>query len=897
MPELPNGTVTFLFTDIEGSTALWERDRKAMAQAVDRHLALLRIAIGAHEGILFKIVGDAVQAAFPVARQALTGAVEAQRAFQTEPWSDPPGPLQVRMALHTGEAHPHDGDYLASPLNRLARLLAAAHGSQILLTQAVQQLVRDDLPPEVALKDLGTHRLRDLQEPEAVFQAVAPGLPERFPPLRALPSYPTNLTAPPTALLGRGEEVAGVLQLLAEGTRLVTLTGPGGSGKTRLAQEVAAEALERYPDGVFFVDLAPIRAADYVVPTIASVLGVREHPEEPLPKTLNRYLAERWMLLVLDNCEQVLEAAGNVAALLAQCPQLAVLATSREPLRVRGERVVPVSPLPLPDLQRLPDLPALAQVPSVTLFVERAQAVDPSFALTEDNASATAAICWRLDGLPLAIELAAARVRLLPPEALLARLERSLPFLTRGARDAPARQRTLRETIAWSHALLSSAERALFRRLSVFVGGWTVEAAEAVTNPDGTLDVLEGLANLVERSLVRRVEEAAGELRFGLLETIREYGLEQLHASGEALAMRTAHAAYVLALTEQAEPGLFGGQERTWLARLDTELDNIRAALAWSATGPNAATGLRLGASLWWYWHMRGLESEGRRWLDQALARRAEVSPDVLVNALIVAGTLAVFQRDDEQGRVLLEESLVLARERADTFRIARAQCMLGALHAWRGDAEPGRALLESCLPVFRELHNATWTGFTLVFLGYTAMLKNDFEQAIQLMDENLAVTQGSGWRSGQAMALGALGMAARGRGDYAQAASLSRAALALRWEHANLPGTAEELVSMADVAAGLGDPERAVRLLGAAARLRESHGLPGLEAYNAAHDKVVRTTRTALGDDGFAEAWAAGQALRLEEAIAEAMAEAEDPVVATPPPSTGRSGPRPDQA
>jgi predicted ATPase/class 3 adenylate cyclase len=894
MVNLPRGTVTFLFTDIEGSTALWERDRQAMAAAVDRHLALLRAAIEAHCGVVFKVVGDAVQAVFATAPHALAAAVDAQQALQATSWPEILGPLRVRMGLHAGMAEPVDGDYLTPSLNRLARLLAAGHGGQVLMSATFHHLLEGDLPLGTRLRALGRHRLRDLLEPEEVFQVLAPGLEHEFPTLRSLPHHPTNLTAPPTTLIGRNEELAAVGGMLAsDDVRLITLTGPGGTGKTRLALEIGAEVLDRFSDGVFFVDLAPVRDPTFVIPAVASVLGVREIAGEPLRVTLGRALAERRMLLVLDNFEHVLEAAADVAALLARCSQLVNLVTSREPLRVRAERVFPISPLSLPDLQRLPDLAALAQVPSVALFVERAQAADPAFTMTEENASAVTGICRRLDGLPLAIELAAARVRLLPPDALLARLERSLPLLTTGARDAPARQRTLRDTIAWSHDLLAPDDQVLLRRLSVFAGGWTLDAADAVANAEVHLDVLDGLGRLVERSLVRQVEEAAGEPRFGLLETIREYGLEQLNASGEEGAMRAAHAAYVLALTERAEPGLISGQERVWLARLDAELDNIRAALAWSAHGPDAATGLRLGASLWWYWHMRGLEIEGRRWLDQALARRAEASPDVLAQALLAAGILAVFQRDDERGRALVEESLVLSRELADTFDIARAQCILGVMHVWRGEADPAHALLTISLPTFQAFHNATWAGFALMFLGYTAMLRDDFEQAIPLLDQALAVHQGSGWGSGQAMTLGALGVAERGRGDYARAASLSRAALAIRWERANLPGTAEELVSMADVAAGLGDPERAVRLLGAAARLRESHGLPGLEAYNATHDKVVRTTRLALGDNVFAEAWAAGQALRLEEAIAEAMAVAGERVVATPSPSTGPIAPR----
>jgi class 3 adenylate cyclase len=485
MADLPSGTVTFLFTDIEGSTALWERDSAAMQRAVERHLAILRDAIAAHDGVLFKTIGDAVQAAFGTASQALAAAIVAQAALQAEPWPDPPGPLRVRMALHAGVAEPVAGDYLAPSLNRLARLLAAGHGGQILVTEVVRRLLEGPHPAQATFRSLGEHRLRDLLEPEEVFQVVAPGLEQRFPPLRSLPSHPTNLAAPATPLIGRDAEIGEILRLLEGEARLLTITGPGGTGKTRLALEVAAEALSRFPDGVYFVDLSPLRDPVYVTPTIAGVLGVREAASEPLRDTLARYLAQRRLLLVLDNCEHVLEAAFDIVALLAAAPHLAILATSREPLHVQAEQEYPLAPLPLPAAQSEADLATLSRIPSVALFVARAQAIDSRFALTAENAVAVAAICRRLDGLPLAIELAAARVRLLPPAALLARLERRLAILTGGARDLPARQRTLRDTIAWSHELLTPEEQLLFRRLAVFVGGFTLEGAESVGGSEG----------------------------------------------------------------------------------------------------------------------------------------------------------------------------------------------------------------------------------------------------------------------------------------------------------------------------------------------------------------------------------------------------------------------------
>ncbi|HEX2280698.1 MAG TPA: adenylate/guanylate cyclase domain-containing protein, partial [Thermomicrobiales bacterium] len=467
MVELPRGTVTFLFTDIEGSTTLWERDRNAMAAAVARHLTLLDAAIAAHGGVHFKTVGDSVQSAFRTAPQAIAAALDAQRALLAEDWGAI-GELRVRIALHAGEAEPDQrGDYLSAPLNRLSRVLATGHGGQILLTQAVQQLSRGALPAGGELRDLGQHRLRDLLEPEQVFQLAHPDLPADFPALRSLDVRPHNLPLQPTPFLGREREVSDVVaRINRPEVRLLTLTGPGGTGKTRLALQAAAELLDDFADGVFFVPLATLSDPALVPSAVASALGVREDRERSLPKQVQETLAPKELLLILDNVEHVIDAAPGIGEMIGAAAGVKVLATSRLPLRLRAEREYPVAPLGLPRRRPPPSLEQLSQYEAVRLFIDRAQAVKPDFAVDNENAPAVAEICHRLDGLPLAIELAAARVRLLPPQAMLTRLEQRLPLLTGGARDAPARQRTLRDTIAWSYDLLEPDEQTLFRRLA-----------------------------------------------------------------------------------------------------------------------------------------------------------------------------------------------------------------------------------------------------------------------------------------------------------------------------------------------------------------------------------------------------------------------------------------------
>src|SRR5215218_2543278 len=576
----PTGTVTFLFTDIEGSTGLWERDSSAMQAALARHEEILHSAIGAHRGYVFKTVGDAFCAAFPTAPEALEAALYAQRALFAEEWPKEIGQLRVRMALHTGAAEARGGDYFGPPLNRVARLLSAAQGGQVLFSVATQELVRDQLPTGAELRDLGEHRLKDLIRPEWIFQLVARGLPAEFPPLRTLEGRLNNLPLQVTPLVGRERVVDEVRRrLLRPELRLLTLSGPGGIGKTRLALQAAAELLDEFQDGVFFVPLATVTDPQLVVSAVMGTLGVREVGDLSLVETLKRYLRDKQMLLVLDNFEQVLAAAPVVTELL-EAPRLKVLTTSRTALRLYGEQEYAVPPLAVPDTGRLPEPEALSHYDAVKLFIERAEAAKADFSITNENAPAVAEICARLDGLPLAIELAAARVKLLPPRAMLGRLGRRLKLLSGGARDLPERQRTLRGAIEWSHTLLEEGEKTLFARLAIFSGGRTLEAIEAVCDAQGDLpmDAFDGVSSLVDKSLLRQEEGPEGEPRFMMLETIHEYAREKLRESGEAEEIGHAHARHFLGLAEEAE--LTGPEQAWWLERLEAEHDNLRTTLA-----------------------------------------------------------------------------------------------------------------------------------------------------------------------------------------------------------------------------------------------------------------------------------------------------------------------------
>ncbi len=667
--DLPTGTITLLFTDIEGSTRLLQQlgDRYESVLADCRRL--LRRAFQAHHGQEVDTQGDSFFVAFARATDALSAAVEAQRALASHAWPEGTA-VRVRMGLHTGEPSLTPGDYVGLDVHHAARIMSAGHGGQVLLSQTTHDLVEYDLPEGVSLRDLGEHRLKDLVRPIHLFQAVISDLPADFPPLKTLDTHSHNLPVQPTPLVGREREVATVCELLRrQEVRLVTLTGPGGIGKTRLGVQVAAELSELFVDGMFFVDLAPLSDPTLVVHTIAQRLGIWEGTGQSLLERLKEVLHKKQLLLLLDNFERVRRADVQVADLLTACPRLKVLVTSRARLDVRAQQLFSVPPLALPDTKQLHDLTALAQCEAVTLFLQRARAIEPNFQLTTANARAVTEICAGLDGLPLAIELAAARLKLLPPQALLERLAQPLHVLTSGARDAPARQQTLRNTIAWSYDLLSAQERCLFRRLAVFAGGCTLEAVEAVCEAPGdeTGKVFDGVASLIDKSLVQQRAQREEEPRLVMLETIREYALECLESAGETEAIRQAHAAYYLALAEEAAPELQGPQQATWLERLELEHDNLRAALEWfierGGPGSSREMALRLGGALSEFWIVRGLFSEGRTFLERVLAGSEGVGASMKAKALSATANLAFMQSDDDWAEALSQESLVLYRE------------------------------------------------------------------------------------------------------------------------------------------------------------------------------------------------------------------------------------------
>src|SRR5438105_1845014 len=568
--DVPTGTITLLFTDIEGSTLLLQHVGEQYSRVLAQCRQLLHAAFQPFHGNEADTQGDAFFFAFARATDAVSAAIAAQRTLASHTWPEGAA-VRVRMGLHTGEPQRTAEGYVGLDVHLAARLMSAGHGGQVLLSQATRHLVEHHLPDGVSLQDLGEHRLKDLQQKSHLFQLVIAGLPADFPPLKALDTHPHNLPVQPTPLIGRQREVAAVQQLLLrEDVRLLTLTGPGGSGKTRLGLHIAAELSDHFTDGISFVNLAPIGDAELVVPTIAQTLGVKEVPTRSMVEQLQAFLREKLLLLVLDNFEQVVSAAYILSDLLARCSHLKLLVTSRTVLHLAAEHEFAVPPLSLPDLNHLPDLVTLSQYEAMALFIARAQALKPDFQVSNASAPAVAEICTRLDGLPLAIETAAARIKLLPPPALLARLGQRLTVLTSGVRDAPARQQTLRNTIDWSYQLLDTDEQRLFRRLSVFVAGCTLQAIEgvcaALDSQTPAVSVVAGVACLTDKSLLRQIEPEAEEPRFVILETIREYGREALEASGEAEVTHQAHAAYYQALAEEAERAWNGPQQAGWLA-------------------------------------------------------------------------------------------------------------------------------------------------------------------------------------------------------------------------------------------------------------------------------------------------------------------------------------------
>jgi len=741
------------------------------------------------------------------------------------------------------------------------------------------ELVREQLPPDAELYNLGDHQLKDLTYSERIFQLVTHDLRADFPPLRTLDQHQTNLPLQPTALIGREHEVAQVCALLrGSDTRLLTLTGPGGTGKTRLALQVAAEFLDSFADGVYFVALAPIRDPALVIETIAATLGVKEGGDQPLLTLLKRHVREKQILLVLDNFEQVSDAAPLVAELLEAAPRLKALVTSRACLQIYGEAEFPVPPLALPDPRRLPPLERLTQYEAARLFIERARAVKPDFAISDENAPAVAEICVRLDGLPLAIELAAVRIKVLTPAALLARLSRRLHVLTGGARNLPARQQTLRDAIAWSHELLPEVEQALFARLAVFVGGCTLEAVEAVCKADDDLvsDPLDTIQALVNNSLVRQEVRGNAEPRLHMLETIREYALEQLVARGEEAALRNRHASYYLNLAEAAQPRLDTDQQEAWLDRLDAEHDNLRAALAWALERGETELAVRLSTALWRFWEMRGYFTEGRRWLSTVLDQSHEV--DVALQAAVysAAGTMAYHQRDHAQAIRCHQQALDLYPSLADKRGIAFTLNNIGVQWLEQGDFAPAIEHFTESLVLTQELGQTRTSAYTWHNLGEMARWQGDYAQAAVLYSQSLAVLRTLGDHWAACYSLVGLGKVAGYQGNASQATEFYQEALALCQEQDHRELLAECLDGLAHSAARLGQGVRAARLSGAAEQLRVVIDAPRAVVENQWYAEAVEVVRAALDPLTYERVWLEGRRMPIEEAIAYAMSSAE---------------------
>jgi predicted ATPase/class 3 adenylate cyclase len=869
MPDLPTGTVTFLFTDIEGSTNLARALADRWPGALQQHHEIVRRAIRAHDGIDIRTEGDAFFAVFHSAVDAMAACAEAQRKLAEHSWPSD-GPVRVRMGLHTGEGRLGGDEYVGLDVHLAARIAAAGHGGQVLISEAARALVGDKLPDGVILRDLGAHRLKDFDEPQHIHQLMIDGLPSDFPPIRSL-EIPTNLPVRLTSFVGRERELASVTQIL-ESARLVTLTGPGGTGKTRLSLEAASGIRERFPDGVFFVDLAPITDPALVPSAILTTVRTRggAGPRSELER-LQIELRDRETLLVLDNFEQVIEAAPAVAAILGAARRIRVLATSRSPLRLEGEREIPVAPLDLPGAAEALSPRDLSRFEAVALFADRATAVDPGFAIDEDNAGVIVEICRRLDGLPLAIELAASRLRVLSPPAMLERLDRALPLLSGGPRDLPDRHRTLRDTIDWSYRLLPPAVALLFQRLCVFAGGFTIAAAESICDPGTALEmgVLEAIEALLDISLLRRGEAMGGPDRFEMLQTIREYGLDQLQSGGEAEEVQRRHARYFLDLAEAAEPGLRGPDLERHLGMLHVEHDNLRAALAWALQADQGDVALRLVSALWRFWHLHGDFASGRRWAEQALALpSAAARSRTRAKALLAAGNLAYWQIDKPAVSAWLGDALAVFEELGDEAGIAQGTYDAAFGLGLAGRHDEAIDMLLASKAQFEKHGDRRAVADSLFGLGLMYLLRGDIETARDTGEEALAIHREVGDVFGVVSSLCVVGPAATQLGDLDTGRACFMESLAIDEAFGERTGVALSLDNLAALEITVGNVVRALRLAGASEAIKEGVGGQAPPDLITLPDPRERA-RLLLSEGQVQAAWEEGRAMSMEEAIA----------------------------
>ena len=877
--ELPSGTVSLLFSDIEGSTVLLSRLGATYAQALDGQRQVLRKAWADHGGTELGTEGDSSFVVFSTAEAAVAAATQAQRTLAAFEW--PAGEqVRVRMGLHTGTPTEHDGGYVGMDVHRAARIAGSAHGGQVVLSEATAKLVVGCLPGGVAIRDLGSYQLKDIASPERLFQLTIDGLCSEFPPLKTLGAS-SSLPRSATPLVGRDGELADLTELLGSpDVRLVTLTGPGGSGKTRLAIAVASALVQRFPDGVYFVPLAAVTTAEVMWTSIGEVLDVP--PEGRIPPGFFEHVAHRSALFVLDNVEQIEAADEVVAELLNAAPQVVVIATSRRPLHVPAEHEHPVPPLELPDDATLEDAGASG---AIQLFVQHARKVRPSFQLSSGNVADVVEVCRHLDGLPLAIELAAARSKLLSPAALLMRLDKALDLAATG-RQGPSRQKTLRDTLAWSYDLLGQQQQSFFRRLGVFAGGADLDAVEAVATSDahsGSNDAFGLVAELVDASLINVTDAADGEPRVGMLETVRAYALDQLTATGELDEIRQRHAQHYLHLAERLSPLLSGEEYLIVRARFDTEHDNFREALAWTLRADPASDvedldpqlGLRLCWAMGPFWQYGGYWAEFRRWFEQAVSHAGEADSVDLASGLAALGHIVLQAGDLDRAHWYATASVSMLRRLNDTSRLGLALRTLAWVEQERGHSHAARALYEEAVSAARAssdipiLRGCLWS-----FADFEAQQGN-FERFTELINEAIA--------------------GARADGDYAWALTyeVSKAwvlrlmgepeeaqqrILHLIPEHLRI-NEPEVLVDITEayaaVLADLGNHLAAVRLLGAADAMRERQAAPRLPTHEAEIAEQVAKTRAALSDEEWQDAYHAGRNTPLDNALAQARAAA----------------------
>ncbi|HLO18861.1 MAG TPA: adenylate/guanylate cyclase domain-containing protein [Anaerolineales bacterium] len=905
MGTLPSGTVTFLFTDIEGSTQLWEQHPESMKEALAKHDSILREAIESNNGYVIKTTGDGVHGVFEKAFDAIQATLSAQRNLK--------GPIhdiqiKVRMGLHTGEAELRASDYHGQVLNRAARLMAVGYGGQTLLSSITAELVREHLAADISLLDLGEHRLKDLVRPEHIFQLMAPDLPKEFPALKSLNALPNNLPSQLTSFIGREREMQEAKELLAS-ARLLTLIGPGGTGKTRLSLQLAAEQLSEFRDGVWLTELAPLTDPTFIISTIATVLGLHEVPGVPLTTIVLDFLRAKQLLLILDNCEHLIEASAQIVdQLLHGCSELKIIASSREALGVNGETVYRVPSLSLPDLSSS----SLMEYESTRLFIERAAKAEPRFHLTDHNVVAIAQICTRLDGIPLAIELAAARLKLFTPEQIAERLDDRFKLLTGGSRTALPRQQTLRALIDWSYQALNETEQRTLRRLAVFSGGWTFEAAEEVV---GEADTLEGLSGLVNKSLVN-VDEQHGESRYRFLETIRQYAMEKLLESGEAIETRNHHFDTMLRLAAVSENKMFGSESTEWLDQMETEHDNLRAAFEWSiANYPEK--GIKLAQALGGFWTSRDYNSEAQM-SCRALLMRTETLPNLdseRANIYALLGWNCITIGDHKAGRTAAERALELARRVNDAKTLVRADAILSLSSMFLGDFVTAEKAVTEGETLARQHGFAGELALVLsVHAQATFFGERDITRTKAYLEESVSIAEQAGYRFSNSIDAYGLARVAAAMGDLETArakfleseriakgfgnkrivySSRSELAHALR-EHGEIEeplgiyrellprwkdlghraAVAHELECIAFILAKKKQPQRAVMLLGASDALRKMIDTAPTVPEQAEYEKEVSIMHAEMDEAEFKKAWEEGQRLSMDDAIALAIQE-----------------------